>query len=182
MAVRASMSYLISFVRELITDPAGADQTFTDIQIQDRLDLNRKDLYQDCLRSADSLQTDGTLFRLDWFSELPFWETDVVIQQVGGLAATPDDANYLVGKFSYDDNQSIPLVATGRVYDVYGVASNLLTIMTSELRDQFNWTADGTTVQRVAQVKDMQALATKYAGMGWGWGRQIKLKRKDLRN
>jgi hypothetical protein len=185
MAVRSSMAYIITFVRELINDPAGPDQKFTDQQIQDRLDLKRLDLYGDPLKSADTLNSDGTIAWKQWWAKLPFWETDYLIQNTSGTTKTPDTAEPLIGKFTYLVTQEQPLIITGKVYNVYGVASSLLITWIAEIRSQIQmWTADGTTIQRVGQVKNMQDLAAKYAGMAWGWGNwnQIKLVRKDLRN
>lgn len=185
MAVRPSMNYIITFCRELINDPAGASQQYTDQQIQDRLDLNRLDLYASELKPADTLASDGTIDWLDWFARLPFWETDYLIQKVDGATNMPDSAEPLIGKFHYNTNQFQPLVITGRVYNVYGVAATLVTMWIAEIRSQIqSWSADGTSIQRIGQVKNMQDLAAKYAAMAWGWGNstQVKLVRKDLRN
>jgi len=178
------MGYLIQFVRELIND-TGATPKFTDQQIQDRLDLKRLDLYADDLKSPDILENDGTIVWKDFYARLPFWETDFVIQQVDGTASTPTTAEPLIGKFHYNTNQTVPLVITGKVYNVYGVAATLLTMWIAEIRGQIqSWSADGTSIQRIGQVKNMQDLSAKYAQMAWGWGNstQIKLVRKDLRN
>lgn len=185
MAVRASMEYIITFVRELINDPAGSTEKFTDEQIQARLDLKRLDVYGECLRAADKLHTDGTYLWTDFFAKKPFWETNVIIQKAGGALRTPDEADCLVGKFVYNVHQNDPLVISGRVYNVYAVAANLLTVWVGELRGQItSWTADGTTVQRTGQLKSMNDLASQYRSLAWGWGNQtqVKLVRKDLRN
>lgn len=185
MAVRSSMAYLITFVRELINDPSGANEEWSDQQIQDRLDLNRLDLYQSPLKSADTLMSDGTIEWHDHFARLPFWETDYTIQQLDGDEVTPDTAEPLLGKFAFDANQIEPLVITGKVYNLYGVAATLMTMMAANLRNQIvSWTADGTTVTRIGQIQSVQKQAEKYYAMAWGWGgsTQIKLVRRDLRN
>lgn len=185
MAVRASMAYIITFIRELINDPAGASSEWTDQQIQDRLDLNRLDLYQSQLKSADTLTSSGTIEWHDFFARLPFWETDYVIRQIDGDQVTPDTAEPLLGKFIFTANQIQPLVITGKVYNVYGVAATMLTMTAANLRNQImSWTADGTTVTRIGQIQNVQRLAEKYYAMAWGWGgsTQAKLVRRDLRN
>lgn len=186
MAVRASMSYIITFVRDLINDPAGASQIFTDQQIQDRLDLNRLDVYAQELREADTLATDGTIEWHDFFSKLPVWETDYVIQQLDGDLVTPDVAEPLIGKFHFNAEQiEVPLVITGKVYNVYGVAATMVTMIIAEQRAQImSWTADGTTVTRIGEIQNLQRLAEKYYAMAWGWGgsTQVKLVRRDLKN
>ena len=184
MPVRSSMAYIITFVRELLNDTVVTPK-FTDQQIQDRLDLNRLDLYGSDLKAGDTLDTDGTIDYKDFFARLPFWETDYVIQKLGGALNPPDTAEPLIGKFSYTTHQQEPLIITGKVYNVYGVAATLMTVWIAEIRSQIqSWTADGTSIQRIGQVKNMQDLASKYAQMAWGWGNstQVKLVRKDLRN
>lgn len=188
MAVRASMEYIIAFVRDLINDPSGDNAKFTDQQIQDRLDLNRLDLYQSELREMETINPDdGHIEWHDFFARLPFWETDYLIQEVNGeIVPDADVAEPLIGKWHWDEEQIyIPYVITGKVYNVYGVAATLITMWIAEIRSQIqSWTADGTTIQRTGQIKNMQDLAATYWGMAWGWGgsTQVKLVRKDLRN
>ncbi len=185
MPVRTSMQYVITFVRELVNDTSATPQ-YTDQQIQDRLDLNRLDLYQDCLKAADTLTASGTIEWHDFHSRYPFWETDFVIKQPDGDVVTSNTPEPLIGKFSFTAHQSeIPLSITGRVYNVYGVAATLVTMMIADIRNQVtSWTADGTTIQRLNQLKNLEDLAKIYSQKAWGWGNynQIKLVRKDLRN
>lgn len=184
MAVRSDMQYIIDFVRLLINDPSGPTEQFSDQYIQDRLDMGRLDIYRECLRSADTLTTDGNIAWHDFFSRYAFWEEDYLIQEVGGTVRTPDSVELLVGKFHFNDSQAIPLLITGKVYNVYGVASGLLTTWVSTIRGKItSWTADGTTIQRIGEIRDMRNLASDYASKAWGWGNstQVKLVRKDLK-
>lgn len=181
MAVRASMEYIIAYVRDLIRDPAA--EKFTDQQIQDELDLYRLDLYAEDLKRGRSLVPGNKVEYHDFHSRFGFWEEDAFLQQAAGELVTPDDSNYLLGRWHFDVHQDKQLVATGKVYNLYAVASNLCTMMISDLRDQFNWTADGTTIQHISQARDLQNLARRYSEKAWGWGNtgQITLKRKDIR-
>lgn len=184
MAVRPDMQYIIDFVRELINDPSDGTPQFTDQHIQDRLDMHRLDLYQDPLQEADTRTSTGTIEWHDFFARYGFWEEDYLVQEVNGTTATPDSVELIVGKFHYNAHQPTPLMITGKVYNVYGVAAKVLTTWVSILRGQIqSWTADGTTVQRIGQIRDMRNLAADYSAMAWGWGNttQIKLRRKDLR-
>lgn len=185
MAVRPSMEYIITFVRELIQDPDDGTPQYTDQQIQDRLDLNRMDLYNDCLKPRDTRTTAGAIEWHDFFARLGFWETDFQIQEVNGTNKTADVAEPLIGKFHFNDHQPTPLMISGKVYNVYAVAATLMTMWISSLKQQItSWTADGTTITRIGQIRTMSGLADDYRSMAWGWGdyNQIKLVRKDLRN
>lgn len=187
MAVRSSMEYIITAVRELIYDTDSTAYKFTDQQIQDKLDFKRLDIYQRELKSADTLTSTGTIEWHDFFAGIGYWELDYNIQVINGTAAVPTAPEPLIGKFHYATNQIQPLVITGKVYNIYGVAVSLLTTWVAELRGQISsWTADGTTITRIGQIGDMNRLIQLYAGQAWGWGggafSQIKLVRRDLRN
>lgn len=182
MAVRTTMQYLIEEVRLLIGDTA-ATESYTDQQIQDKLDLNRKDVYDAELQAGDQLMPDGTFEWHDFYAVYPFWETDVVIQKADGEVVTPTTTEPLIGRWTFTTDQEVPeLYARGRIYDVYGVSSKLLLQLQNELRGMFNFTADGMNVQRIAQIKDLQLLSDKYASMGWSTLKQIKLVRRDVRH
>lgn len=184
MAVRPEMAYIITFVRDLINDPAGSDQQFTDQQIQDRLDMTRRDIYRECMVSRDTLLPNGTIEWHDFFTTLSFWEPGYVIQKGNGEVVTPDEDELLVGRFYFEDHMSQPLYITGKVYNVYRVAAQLITSWISVIRGQISsWTADGTTIQRAGQIRDMRNLASEYAGYAWNWGHsaQVKLRRNDMR-
>jgi hypothetical protein len=186
MAVRASMQFLIDYVRELIndTDTVGNTEYFTDQQIQDRLDQHRLDAYLLPLTPVETLETNGQITWHDFFMPHPYWETDVLIQKLTGVAATPDTSDYRVGKFHFITAVNETLVATGRCYNVYMACSKLCFQLEAQLRNQFNFTADGLTIQRITQVRDLHSQGVTFASMGWGGvggGTQTKLVRKDMR-
>ncbi len=184
---RSTMADIIAFVRELINDPAGVDQQYTDDQIQMRLDLGRLDMYQLPLIPRDSLSVTGEIEYLDFYSGFKFWEDDYVLQKYSGPLGTPDVAEPLLGHWHWNTSQEDSYIITGKIYNVYGAASTLLTNWIATIRSEIlSWTADGTTIQRSRQLSSMTALAAQYADMAFGWGggraNQIKLVRKDLRN
>lgn len=180
MAVRPSMQYLIDYVRELIND-TDRDQ-YTDQQIADRLDMNRTDLYQARLTAAQTLSTEGLQESKEFFSKNGFWEDNAVVQSTDGTVLTPTTFEPLIGRWTFAAHQNLGVIVTGRVYNVYGVCAKLLFQWESAIRNQFNFTADGLTVQRISQVKDLHSLAETYNSMAWGSsGTQVKLVRKDIR-
>lgn len=181
MAVRSTMEYLITYVRLLINDSASED--FTDQEIQDRLDLNRRDLYQVKLNSQPTLVAGGSTEYHDFHSTYPFWEEDVVLQDYQGNTLTASTSDYLTGHWHFNtEPDNYPVLLTGKRYDVYGTCASLLTALAVRLRKDFNFTADGMTVQRITQVRDLMDQAAIYRQMSWGSGNasQIKLVRKDI--
>lgn len=188
MAVRPTMQYIINYVRELIGDPSSGG-SFTDQQIQDRLDLGRLDIYSREIRAADEVSPDGTILWKHFEAPLPFWEEGATLQEIDGTPVAGATANYLLGHWDFASTRdSDILLVTGKVYNVYSVASSLLTLMVNDLRSNFNFTADGLTVQRISRISDLRAQATSMASQAWGWGwgsdrpTQIKLVRRDVRS
>lgn len=183
MAVRPTMSYLITIVRELLNDVDPTKYHFTDQQIQDRLDIKRVDVYLTYLSKQDTLTENAYIEWHDFWGPYPYWETDFKIQKTTGEIVTPDVSEPMIGKWFFTENQLVPLQITGKAYNVYGVASVMMNMWVGDIRSQISsWTADGTTVQRAGQIKAMQSLADDYASMAWGFGNSttIKLVRKDM--
>lgn len=186
MAIRSGMQYLIDFTRELIhdVDVNGNEEFFTDQQIQDRLDLHRLDAYILKLDSADTLSATGNIEWHDFFAPYPFWEEGAVVQQLGGSMRVADEIDYRVGKWTYTVAETQPLYVTGRCYNPYTAGAKLAFQQEQELRNAFNFTADGMTVQRISQVKEAHQLATTLLQMGWGGvgpGTQMRFERRDQR-
>lgn len=185
MAVREDMGYLIQYVRTLVDDhdedPGGP--YFTDQDIQDRLDLTRKSFYTHRLDAKETLVSGGTFEYHDYHAARPFWESDAVLQKGNGTTLTPDTSDWLTGHWHFNADQATDSVyITGKAYDVYGACAGLLSNLISRLRKEFNFTADGMTIQRITQVEDLNRQADMYRRMSWGLsnGSQLKLYRSDI--
>jgi hypothetical protein len=168
MAVRASMNQLISRVRLLIGDPAGTSQQFLDNDIQDTLDESRDDLRYEGEIIAPSIVNNAltnnqaqTIFA-DYYSKFQWWEQDVVLQGYSGGAAwvvvTPVASDYLVGHWQFETNvftsgtsvpgQLPPVFATGKVYDPYRAAADMLQMWAAQLAGAYDITANGQSLRR----------------------------------
>jgi hypothetical protein len=87
MAVRTTMANLILQVRDLLADPAGASQTFTDQQIQDALDLRREDVRTYPLRGEPTFSAGGPLSYLDYYADCVVWEDGATLLGSGYQAS-----------------------------------------------------------------------------------------------
>src|SRR5579884_1118025 len=143
MPVRSTMTALIARVSLMIGDPTNAQ--FTTQNVQDYLDLNRDDVRYESLAIAPSIVNTAstgnqasTIFA-DYYSSFGYWEDDVVLQGYFNGAAwvvlTPVASENLVGHWAFETNvftsgtvpgQLPPVFATGKVYDVYAAAADLL--------------------------------------------------------
>lgn len=183
MPVRPTMQFIVDFVHTLIDVPDS--DLMSDQDIQDMLDLNRLDVYQKRLAVAETLSITGVNEHHDFSAPgYGFWEEGAVLQNGStGEVLTADDENWLLGRWSFDDDQTASVVITGRTYNVYYAASKCATKQVQSMRADFNFTADGMNVQRIAQINDLKTLAKDLAAQSWAGGiNTIKMVRKDLRS
>src|SRR5258707_8474820 len=162
MEVRATMNDLISRVRTMISDPAGASQQFTDQIIQDRLDSSRDDIRYESLQMAPSIVNPastsniGSVILASFYSEYNWWEADVVLQ--GYLSGafwkvlTPVASDYIPGLWQFETNEFVsgrvpgqfpPVFATGKVYDPNRASADLLEFWAAAYARRFDSSSDG---------------------------------------
>ena len=125
MAVRATMAPLIGRVRELIADPAGAGQAFSNQAVQDALDRQKLVVRYGQLsfhRSSAAL----TGQYLEYFSEYTDWEDGATLTDFGLHAITASSADLLTGYWTLATNTYPPVYVSGQTYDVYRAAIELL--------------------------------------------------------
>lgn len=161
MAVRSTMSSLIARVRVLINDPSGTNQIFDDPTIQDVMDESRVDVYNHLLTPKPTF-TGSTVQYLDYFSELGGWETDVVTKQFLTTTVTPSLIEPIAGHFQYAQTTLPPVFATGKMYDVYRAAADLLERWAARLVLNYDFMSDGQSFKRSQAATALQALAKTY--------------------
>jgi hypothetical protein len=178
MAVRATMSALIAQVRVLINDAAGGSQVFDDQTIQDVLDLSRQDVTYVRLRPSPTF-TGGTISYLDYYAELGNWEGDLVLKQYLSTTVTPATSELIVGHWTFATSTLPPVyIATGKTYDVYRAAADLLERMAARWVLSYGITVDGQNLQRNQVTTALQALARTYRAQQRA--HTIKAIRSDL--
>src|SRR6266699_937991 len=181
MPVRSTMSDLISLTRNMIGDPAGQSQQFTDQQIQDRLDASRDDIGYEPLEpfpsvvNTASTNNIASIIFADYYSKYSYWEADVVLQGLLGTAfwkvLTPVASELLLDNGAHWEfeasvfttgttpGQLPPVYATGKVYDVNSAAANLLDFWAATLTGRFDFSSDGQSfrVSQLMQAKQKMA-------------------------
>jgi len=185
MAVRSSMSALISKVRLMIADPLSDSPYFQDQDIQDYLDANRDDIRYEGLTIAPSIvsnshtnNTPQTIFA-DYYSKYGWWSSDVVLQGTNSSGnpwkvLTPvaselllDMAHWQFELDVYNTGTSVPgqlppIFATGFTFDVYAASADLLEIWGASLACAYDITVDGQSLRRSQLMTAKLALAEKY--------------------
>src|SRR5579875_2382787 len=196
MPVRSTMSDLIAPVRMLIAD-TGTTQQFQDQDIQDRLDASRDDIRYEGLTIAPSIVNAAstanqpqTIFA-DYYSAYQWWEQDVVLQgcQNGQawVVLTPAASDYIVGHWQFELNvftsgtvpgQLPPAFATGKVYDIYCAAADLLEYWAAALAGSYDVTVDGQSLRRSQLMNAKLDMAAHYRTLAKP--RLVKMRRNDV--
>lgn len=200
MPVRSSMSQIISRVRLMIQDPAGASQFFADQDIQDTLDDHREDVRYELLKIAPSIinlpstNNQAAVAFTDYYSSFSWWESDVVIQGINtstGAAwavLSPAGSDYIVGRFQFEltpfvngvaPSQYPPVFATGKTFDVFAASADLLEFWAANLASAYDITVDGQTLRRSQLMQAKMMLAQSYRRKAKP--RIGKMVRSDLR-
>lgn len=183
MAVRSTMANLITKVRSLINDPAGGSQVWTDQDVQDQLDRTRLDIRYEALTAAPvllnaaSTNNQPSVIWSDYYSRYQWWEDDVVIQgvNVGTSAAwivlTPVASENFYGHWQFENSvfttgtvpgQYPPVFATGKSFDVYMAAANLLEMWAAKYALAYAFSADGQKFDRQQILPALTNMANTY--------------------
>ena len=162
MAVRATMAELISRMRTLIGDPAGASQIFDDQTIQDYLDRHRTSVRYVQLRAAETILVGGTVEYRDYYADYGNWEADEELYDGTYKELTPATADRLTGHWAFTTNQQPPVLIVGNYYDVYGAAADLLEAWAAQLKLAYAFTTDGQTFNRQQQLSMLLEMARGY--------------------
>ncbi len=167
MAARASMIDVIARVRVMIGDTAAApNQQFDDNAVQDVLDLTRVNVRNALLRPAPSLAASGLMIYSDYYADIGNWEKDVVIQNAAfTVVADMATSDELTGHWTWtlpSPGKIPPLFITGKYYDIYAAAADLLERWAAVWTRAYNATIDGVSLQRGQVATAMLAQAKQY--------------------
>ena|SRR5258708_23850148 len=185
MAVRSTMAALILRVRLLINDtlPIGSGQVFADQDIQDVLDESRLDVFNSEMR-ADPTFTGATFQFLDYMTTfggekaLGGWEDGMVLKQYLTTVVTPATIEPIVGHFTFAANTYPPVFISGKIYDVYRAAADLLERWAAKWTLLYTVTVDGQHL-RPGMVADAQQKLAKTYRMKQRAG-SITTRRSDI--
>ena len=162
MAVRATMAELISRLRTLIGDPAGASQAFDDQTLQDYLDRRQTVARYALLRAEGSPRPDGTVDYLDYYADVGDWEADEKLYDGAYGLLTPASVDRLTGHWAFSTSQPPPVLIVGKFYDVYAAAADVLEAWAAREKLSFDFDADGQSFKRSQKAAALLALAREY--------------------
>jgi hypothetical protein len=163
MAVRGTMAALILRVRLLINDtlPLGSGQVFVDQDIQDVLDAGRMDLFNEPLKPLPTF-SGSTIQYLNYFSDWTDWETDYVLKQYLTITVTPSSTEPITGAFNFSASTLPPVYITGKSFDIYRAAADLLQRWAAKWVLLYSVSVDGQSLQRAQAHRALTDLAKMY--------------------
>jgi hypothetical protein len=193
------MSNLIDLCRTKIHDPAGVNQQFSSLDIQNALDIYRDDIVRELLQAAPSIVNEGNnshqaeYIWADYYSSYQFWESDVVLQgnntTTGApwIVLMPLASELLVGHFQLQldvfntgvsPGQYPPVYATGKTYDIWAACADLLDSWSASMVLDFDFSSDGQSFKASQKAAALQTLANRYRSQAKP--RIMKMVRRDV--
>jgi hypothetical protein len=160
---RSTMAEIIAQVRKLTRDPIGAATQFDDDDIQDALDNNRIDITTMELTPAPNIAPGGQVQYLRYYSDIGgAFEADYVLQWWNWAVITADSAELMIGVFHFNVHRLAPVFITGKLYDVYAAAADMLDMSLVSLKDAFDFSADGLSVNKSRAERVIPAIVERY--------------------
>lgn len=153
------MGQLIGRARDLIGDPAGASQEFTDQRVQDALDCHQTVVRYASLSVGASI---GSQTYLDYYAGQGDWESDEKLFDGGGALLSPSEADRLTGRWSFAASTPPPVYLLGKTYDMYAAAADLLDQWAAKLSRSYDFAQSGRTFSRSQMPKALRAQADQY--------------------
>ena len=196
---RAGMASLITELRGLteagtadysIAGSSGTTYYWSDDQLQQIFDINRRDVYFEQLQIFPSQGVGGTLLYNDYRSRFGFFEEttggtvifylqDSTGANVGTTNYTPD---YRRGQFTFGTTQAGSVYyATGRSYDMHAAAADVLTRKASHLAPtSFDFSTDNHSIIRSQAYLHCVEMSRYFQGMSADAIQTIPMFRSDV--
>lgn len=162
MSVRPTLNGLITALRGMVNDPAGAAAMFSDDDIAAALDANRVDVRQMELAPAYTIVEGGAVQYLDYFAPYGAWELGEVLQNSRFATLTPASAEPLVGAWHFGAHQPSPVYLTGRVYDLAATAADVLEMKLGKAGDRVDFSVDGLSVNQGSAISALQRSISRF--------------------
>lgn len=157
---RATLADLIARLRKLVNDPAGANQTWNDDELQDFLDANRLDVRHVALR-PETTWSDGAVTYTDYYADQGEWESDVILEDSDGDDLTPTASNLVAGHWTFTD-QGPAVYITGKTFDLWATAADVLEAWAAKAALEFDFDTDGARFARSQKREALLAVAAQY--------------------
>jgi hypothetical protein len=160
---RTGMADIITRLRGMVFDPAGASQLLTDDELQAMLDMHRMDYWQSSLYAQPTTLIGGSVAYYYYYAPIGDWEASPTLQDMNYYTLAPAGTALQRGVWTFGTSQQPPVYITGSAYDIYGAAVDALQILLSKERASIDFDADGASFKRSQRVKHIEGLIQQYA-------------------
>lgn len=157
---RASMFALISHIRLLISDPAGADEVFSDDELAVFADARRTDVLYQPLTPLHSIAPGGAVSYLTWVAAGGWWESSAQLVDGSYNVLTPTASDCMAGRWTFATTQQTVLIQ-GAQYDVYAAAADVVDAWIAKVALQYDFGADGGNYKRSQMRAGLEALLNR---------------------
>jgi len=164
VAARTTLANIIRRTRLLIDDPGNAVPAplFSDEEVQEALDENRLDVVYLGLQEVETILPGGQIQYLEYYAKYGDWEDDLRFQNNRWDIVVPDVVDNTVGKWSFTVQPLYPLYVTGKRFDRFVAAADLLDKWVAKLKLDFTFSSQGQSFSRKEKIENLKDLATDY--------------------
>ena len=136
-----------------------------DLDLQDALDANQVVHRYTPLISSPTRTPGGYIYK-DFYSDgVSNWETDTVLSSANytDLTSMATLSDLIVGHWGFPTQPGLPVYATGKTYDLFGAAADLLESEAAGNRKKVDVSeTGGASIKRSQAVEHMMTLAAQY--------------------
>lgn len=176
---RTTLAALITQVRLLVGDPAGASATFTDDELQIFLDAHAMPVRYVSLTPEATIAPGGSTSYYTWTAPLGWWEDDETLTDSSYNALTPTTSDRQRGRWTFAASQNDVLL-TGTYYDVHLSAADVADAWIAKLKLAYDFAADGGDYKRSQMIRGLETMAAALrAKAGNGGVLSAELRRWD---
>lgn len=169
MPLRPTMTALISRLRRLIGDPAGASQTWQDEDLQDALDAHRREARYARLREIESIAPGGAVEYKTFVADQPNWEgsPELVSNSFAVISSSAYTEDLLTGRWTFTTAPLRPVMISGWYYDIHGAAVEILEAWIAKLKGSIDLSVDGLALKRSQKVEHLETLLKRCEARQW---------------
>lgn len=157
---RVSLSALISHIRLLISDPAGATETFIDDELVTFADARRIDVLYQPLTPLPSIAPGGAVSHLTWVAAGGGWESDSVLVDATYNVLTPATSDWMAGRWTFATTQQSVIIRGAR-YDLYAAAGDAVDAWIAKIALVYDFGVDGGNYKRSQMRQGLEALRSR---------------------
>jgi hypothetical protein len=160
MPVRETMADLIERLRTLIADKSGADQVFSDEDLQDFLDAHRVEHFYIPLTAVPTVAAGGGVTTTRFTSgALHDWEEDAELFGPDFERIEPAVSDWRRGIWTFEEDQPEPVRISGRTYDLFGSGADALECWAAKIKVESDLKTGDFAFARLPRVQAILSLA-----------------------